>query len=313
MTFKANDCSDANVVVSFAEFFAVNASLPETAHIIVTPSMKEILTKMMEGKVLNFMIRGPHGSGKTTTLYWLYHQLPAKGKTVKVIDAAMVQRSTASSYTNDHREFEVYLCDLNGIGELTQDKFISLKQYFSYLLIGKVQLVLATTSAFYASKKPTKLFGDFWFGFEGVQMECFDKETTQKYLGMTAIANSQQQTIPDETLIQVMKESGCFPGYLRHYHLAKCKLRVFTSTVQDAVCEHLQEALMHMSEVEYNYAVQLLVSVLCKAKVEPFVTLSVLEKTHMLYINEENLPTTHIPIHEIFLESTIQSLVKQGL
>ena len=85
---------------------------------------------------------------------------------------------------------------------------------------------------------------------------------------------------------------------------------MFTSTVQDAVCEHLKEALMHMNEVEYNYAVQLLVAVLCKAKVELLVTSSVLEKAHMIYINEENLPTTYIPIHKICLESTIQSLVK---
>ena len=191
----------------------MNARFPETAHIIVTPSMKEILAKVMNGKVLDLMIRGPHGSGKTTTLYWLYHQLTAKGKTVKVINTAKVQRLTASSYTNDHREFEVYLCDLNRIGKLTEDQFTTLRENFLYLLIGKVQLVLATTSAFYASNKPTELFSDFRFGFEGVQMECFDKETSQKYLGMTAIANSQQQTIPDETLIQVMKESGCFPGY----------------------------------------------------------------------------------------------------
>ena len=45
----------------------------EDIEIIITPIMKDLFTKIKSEESKCYVIIGPHGTGQTTTLLWLYH------------------------------------------------------------------------------------------------------------------------------------------------------------------------------------------------------------------------------------------------
>ena len=64
--------------------------------VIVTPIMESLLRKLQNEDTKRYILLRPKGTGKTTTLYWLYCQLKHLGKKTNSCNANCFQRPTKS-------------------------------------------------------------------------------------------------------------------------------------------------------------------------------------------------------------------------
>ena len=89
----------------------------QNAKVIVTDAMKQLYRQILSQKCLTLMLTGPHGVGKTTTLFWLFHQLQNEGAVAIPVDRKVINNIVAIP--------KILLVDLNQIH--TREAFMTLR------------------------------------------------------------------------------------------------------------------------------------------------------------------------------------------
>ena len=287
----------------FANFLATNTL--KTAKVVVTPLMVSLLKDILkEDGHRRYLILGPHGSGKTTTLYWLYNQL--KKRQDDPVGLINIMNAKVESLT-EVPDKKYYCCDLNSIAQLDPKQCHNLGAFFNWILMhDKSYLILATTSAFIVSNKRFGILRQTYETFLRYSTDPFDEELTTQLFSQLGVEHTQ------EIMDNLMEYCHNIPGFLSLYYSAKGDWNQFKEFAETRMYAYLSKVLDQIDTVDYDDTFILLTAVLCKAPVtnskfsKPDYLLPLIQG-NIVYLKDDNVPKLYVNISDKFLHNLIAS------
>ena len=152
--------SDKIATVSFTQYLSRNIG-KKHVRIVVTPIMKELfekVTKVTTEETTGYLIMGPHGTGKTTAIFWLYHifkdnreyevySVPLKLESITKIYEKLTSRRSSESITKKI----LLLADSNELQSCNPDDIDSLT-HLQLLVRNKLNGFVIMAASSYQSK-----------------------------------------------------------------------------------------------------------------------------------------------------------------
>ena len=226
---------DVNLLRSISDTIARESFIPYLSRnvqkrrfkIVVSPIMKELFDKVRNAtdgentyeEETGYLIMGPHGTGKTTTLFWLYHNfkdnseydvysVPLELQSIRNIRDKLTSGSTTKKILLLADLNELHSCTPKDIGSLTELQLLVRDQFRGFVIMAASSLFLGTL---YVSPKEIRsrvrtLF-DSMSQIEAVP--CFDVAKS--------VAKVFYPGIDNETAEWLANTTGNNPLLIAHY------------------------------------------------------------------------------------------------
>ena len=130
---------------AFDHFINFNQRFKKDTKVIVSDTMTKLYQETTSDSSFAVVLIGPHGVGKTTTLFWLSHQLEDKGAIAIPINKEVIKMYSA-------KPPKILLVDFNEINSTPLPDIQALRKLIIDVVGSGGKAIFAGSSSFYATQ-----------------------------------------------------------------------------------------------------------------------------------------------------------------
>ena len=287
-----NDLDSFNVHIMMNRQF-------QNAKVIVTDVMKQLYRQILSQKCLTIMLTGPHGVGKTTTLFWLFHQLQNEGAIAIPVNQQVINNIVAIP--------KLLLVDLNQIHTREACDIEALISLTNNVISSNGNIILAASasilaSVYWADKKIRSPVRALYWSSQKIELKI-NRKTAE------LVVKEFFPSIREEEKKKLLDRANCLPGLIKFYQEEE-----YTEAMLSYIVQWWNDTYALVSEKDSIHTRCLFLALYFSRSI----TAMNLPKTvavclapilcHLVYLDENLVPRMHLKLNSEAIEGIIVSL-----
>ena len=207
---------------AFDHHINFNQNLKRGATVVVSDMMKTLYKETIsEGSFAKLLV-GPHGVGKTTTLFWLCHQLEEKEAIALPINIDVMNKFIGAPP-------KILLVDLNKINSIPLPDIVALRKLKMKVIASNGKVIFAASSSYSAStysadNRKACAIRNLYLSFTKITINIAPSTAE-------LVVNQLFPDIPDADKAVLLDRTNCLPGLITHFTLLmKAMKKIYLST-----------------------------------------------------------------------------------